>query len=80
MQLLKMFIPFGLRLFRFTLTSQRVQIKAETVACFECGLLWSEVDRNALRRTIDVWGQDYLRDFLGLDAEKKPSPHAEDLA
>jgi hypothetical protein len=62
------------------LTRRRVFLTSGTTVCSECGLLWSEVDWRALLQTVDQWGEDYLKDFLGLAEAKKPAPGADELA
>ena len=74
------FVPRGLRLFWFVWMRPRVPFMTAVNVCSECGLLWSEVDLESLRRTIETLGKPFLKDRIGLFESLKPGPGADDVA
>jgi len=74
------FTPVDVESFLFTLVSRSVPVQGHSHVCFDCGLLWSEVDQESLQRTIETWGTFFLKDTLGLTESKKHTPDADELA
>ena len=60
------FRPEGLKLFSLSLQMPEVTVPNESTACLECGLVWSQLDADALRQKLRDLGTDETKQRLGL--------------
>jgi hypothetical protein len=61
------FRPEGLKLFSLSFQIPQVPISTQTAACAACGLVWSQLDAEALRQKLRDLGNEEVKRHLGLE-------------